>query len=444
MSRLFGTDGVRGLANRDLTPELALALSSAAVRVLGAAATGVQPVAVVGRDSRASGELLEAAVCAGLASAGAQVWRAGVVPTPAVAYLVAALGADLGVMLSASHNPMPDNGIKLFARGGHKLPDATEDAVSSAMADATWQRPVADQVGRIRTLDDAGDQYLDHLRTCVPQPLLGLRVVLDAAHGSAAELGPQLLRRAGADVIAIGANPDGTNINDGVGSTHMEPLRGSVRHHQAHVGLALDGDADRCLAVAADGTVVDGDQILAILAIGLAQAGQLRDHTIVTTVMSNLGLHVAMRERGLKVLTTAVGDRYVLEALRERGLSLGGEQSGHLVMPAFSTTGDGLLTGLSVLARMAATGQSLAQLASVVVRLPQVLRNVEVRDRSAVVADAAVSAAVSAAEAELGESGRVLLRPSGTEQLVRVMVEAGSYEHAVAIADRLGSVVARL
>jgi len=399
---------------------------------------------VVGRDPRASGEMLEAAVCAGLAGAGAQVWQVGVVPTPAVAFLVSHLDADLGVMLSASHNPMPDNGIKLFARGGHKLPDATEDAIEAAAQDSTWQRPVADQVGRIRWREDAGERYLAHLLACVPQPLRGLRVVLDAAHGAASVLGPQLFARAGAQVVTIGANPDGTNINDGVGSTHTEPLRDAVRHHNAHVGLALDGDADRCLAVAADGAVVDGDQILAILAVGMAEAGQLRDHTIVTTVMSNLGLHVAMRQRGLKVLTTAVGDRYVLEALRDRGLSLGGEQSGHMVMPAFSTTGDGLLTGLSVLARMAATGQSLAELAALVTRLPQVLRNVEVHDRSAVVGSAVVAAAVAAAEAELGDSGRVLLRPSGTEQLVRVMVEAGSYEQAAGIADRLSSVVAQL
>ncbi len=444
MSRLFGTDGVRGLANRDLTPELALTLSSAAARVLVADQPDMRPVAVVGRDTRASGEMLEAAVCAGLAGAGAHVWRVGVVPTPAVAFLVSNLDADLGVMLSASHNPMPDNGIKLFARGGHKLPDATEDAIEAAMDDSTWQRPLAGQVGRIRWLDDAGERYLDHLLACVPQPLQGLRLVLDAAHGAAAALGPRMFRRAGAQVTTIGASPDGMNINDGVGSTYLEPLREAVRHHGAHVGLALDGDADRCLAVAADGAVVDGDQILAMLAVALAEAGQLRDHTIVTTVMSNLGLHVTMRQYGLKVLTTAVGDRYVLEALRERGLSLGGEQSGHLVMPAFSTTGDGLLTGLSVLARMAATGQSLSELAALVTRLPQVLRNVDVRDRSAVAASPSVAAAVTVAEAELGESGRVLLRPSGTEQLVRVMVEADSYEQAAEIADRLSSVVAQL
>ncbi|MGI8646744.1 MAG: phosphoglucosamine mutase [Acidimicrobiales bacterium] len=443
MSRLFGTDGVRGLANRELTPELALDLSSAAARVLAAREPNKAPVALVGRDPRASSEMLEAAVCAGLASAGAHVWKLGVIPTPAVAFLVSDGGADLGMMLSASHNPMPDNGIKLFARGGHKLPDSTEDAIEAAMADPNWQRPVAGEVGRITQLADASERYVHHLLTCVPQPLHGLRVVLDAAHGAAAGLGPSLFRRAGADVITIGDSPDGLNINDGVGSTHLDPLREAVRKHAAHIGLALDGDADRCLAVSADGSIVDGDQILAILAVSLAESGQLRDHTIVATVMSNLGLHVAMRERGLKVLTTAVGDRYVLEALRERGLSLGGEQSGHMVMPEFSTTGDGLLTGLSILARMAATGQSLAELAAIVTRLPQVLRNVEVHDRSAVAASPAVMAAVAQAEAELDHTGRVLLRPSGTEQLVRVMVEAGSYEHAAQIAERLSCVVAQ-
>ncbi len=432
------------MANCELTPELALDLSCAAARVLVARDPGRVPVAVVGRDPRASGEMLEAAVCAGLASAGAHVWRAGVVPTPAVAFLVADCAADLGVVLSASHNPMADNGIKLFARGGHKLPDATEDAIEAAMTETDWQRPVGDQVGRVTQLPDAGERDLRHLLACVPQPLQGLRVVLDAAHGAAAKLGPALLRRAGADVLVVGDSPDGLNINDGVGSTHIDPLRDAVRAYDAHVGLALDGDADRCLAVSADGSVVDGDQILALLAVGLAETGQLRDHTVVATVMSNLGLHVAMRERGLKVLTTAVGDRYVLEALRERGLSLGGEQSGHMVMPAFSTTGDGLLTGLSILARMAGTGQSLAELAAIVTRLPQVLRNVEVRDRAVATTSAAVIAAVNQAETELGDTGRVLLRPSGTEQLVRVMVEAGSYEHAAQVAERLSRLVAQL
>ncbi|HEX3731440.1 MAG TPA: phosphoglucosamine mutase [Mycobacteriales bacterium] len=444
MSRLFGTDGVRGLANGELTPELALSVGSAAARVLATDNRGGAPVAVVGRDPRASGEMLEAAVCAGLASAGAQVWRVGVLPTPAVAFLVANLDADLGVMLSASHNPMPDNGIKLFARGGHKLPDATEDAIEAAAADPSWRRPTGARVGRIHIRDDAGERYIVHLLNCVPQRLDGIRVVLDAAHGAASEIGPALLRRAGAQVTTIGTDPTGLNINDGVGSTHLDPLRAAVLEHNADIGLALDGDADRCLAVSADGAVVDGDQILALLAVGLSEAGQLRDHTVVTTVMSNLGLHLAMRDRGLKVLTTAVGDRYVLEALRERGLSLGGEQSGHVVMPGFSTTGDGLLTALSVLARMVTSGSTLAQLAGIVTRLPQVLRNVEVHDRSAVAQSQVVADAITAATEELGDSGRILLRPSGTEQLVRIMVEAATYEQASDIADRLCAIVEKL
>ncbi|MGH3430607.1 MAG: phosphoglucosamine mutase, partial [Mycobacteriales bacterium] len=377
-------------------------------------------------------------------SAGAQVWRVGVLPTPAVAFLVANLDADLGVMLSASHNPMPDNGIKLFARGGHKLPDATEDAIETAAADPLWHRPTGAQIGRIHIRDDAGERYIVHLLNCVPQRLDGIRVVLDAAHGAASEIGPALLRRAGAQVTTVGTDPTGLNINDGVGSTHLDPLRAAVLEHNADIGLALDGDADRCLAVSADGAVVDGDQILALLAVGLSEAGQLRDHTVVTTVMSNLGLHLAMRDRGLKVLTTAVGDRYVLEALRERGLSLGGEQSGHVVMPGFSTTGDGLLTALSVLARMATSGSTLAQLAGIVTRLPQVLRNVEVHDRSAVAQSQVVADAITAATEELGDSGRILLRPSGTEQLVRVMVEAATYEQASDIVDRLCAIVEKL
>lgn len=444
MGRLFGTDGVRGLANGDLTPELAMAISVAAAHVL-AGVEGHRPLAVVGRDPRASGEMLEGAVCAGLASAGADVVRVGVLPTPAVAYLVGELNADLGVMLSASHNPMPDNGVKLFARGGHKLADEIEDEITAAI-DANsareWTRPVGDGVGRIRDLADGAERYLDHLLASLPHRLDGVRVVVDCAHGAAASVAPELYRRAGAEVIAIGAEPDGLNINDGVGSTHLDPLRQAVLAHGADLGIAHDGDADRCLAVAADGAVVDGDQIMAILALAMKDAGTLRENTLVTTVMSNLGLRLAMRGHGVELLTTAVGDRYVLEALRERGLSLGGEQSGHVVMPAHGTTGDGLLTALHLLSRVASTGTSLAELAGVVTRLPQVLVNVKVADKAAVAASGEVAAAVVAGEAELGETGRVLLRPSGTEQLVRVMVEAPTQELADSIAHQIAKIVA--
>ncbi|MGH3728959.1 MAG: phosphoglucosamine mutase [Micromonosporaceae bacterium] len=442
--RLFGTDGVRGRANADLTPELALAVAAAAARVLAERDASHRPVAVVGRDPRASGEMLEAAVVAGLASTGTDVLRVGVLPTPAVAYLVAETGADLGVVLSASHNPMPDNGIKLFAAGGHKLPDDIEDDIESAVKQAaatTWNRPTGATVGRVRDLPDAAERYLEHLVGTVRSRLDGVKVVVDCAHGAASEVAPEAYRRAGAEVVAIHADPDGLNINDCCGATHMEALRKAVVSYGADLGIAHDGDADRCLAVAADGSDIDGDQILAILALGAKQAGTLAADTLVATVMSNLGLHIAMREHDIRLVTTAVGDRYVLDALRAKGYSLGGEQSGHVVMPAYATTGDGVLTGLHLLARVATTGKTLAELASVVHRLPQVLVNVAVADKPTAVSAPEVTAAVAAAEAELGESGRVLLRPSGTEPLVRVMVEALTEEQADAVAGRIADAV---
>ncbi|MCF6742935.1 phosphoglucosamine mutase [Blastococcus sp. KM273128] len=444
MGRLFGTDGVRGRANSDLTPELALSVARAAASVLADRDGTSRPVAVVGRDPRASGEMLEAAVVAGLTSAGAEVLLAGVVPTPALAWLTGRSGADLGVMISASHNPMPDNGIKLFSRGGHKLPDAVEAAIEQTVTagPSDGHRPTGASIGRVSALADGTDAYVEHLLSTVDRPLGGLSVVVDAAHGAAAAAAPEVYRRAGATVHAIGCEPDGWNINDGVGSTHLGPLVEAVRARGADIGLAHDGDADRCLAVTADGEVVDGDAILAICALDLHERGALKSDTVVATVMSNLGFHHTMRDAGISVSTTAVGDRYVLEALRAHDLSLGGEQSGHLVFLEHATTGDGLLTGLALLGRMAGTGASLAELASVVQRLPQVLVNVPVSDRLAVAASDEVAAAVNAVEAELGDTGRVLLRPSGTEQLVRVMVEAPTQEQADAVAQRLAAVVA--
>jgi phosphoglucosamine mutase len=390
--------------------------------------------------------MLEAAVVAGLTSAGADVLRAGVLPTPALAYLTGSTGADLGVMISASHNPMPDNGIKLFSRGGHKLPDKDEAVIERAVTghDDPGRRPAGRDIGRVRDLGDALEDYIRHLLDTVPRPLTGVRLVVDGAHGSAAVCGPEAYRRAGATVTTIGCAPDGWNINDGVGSTHLGRLIDAVRREGADLGLAHDGDADRCLAVTAAGEVVDGDAILAICALALHERGELRDDTVVATVMSNLGFHHTMRAAGIAVQTTAVGDRYVLEALRDRNLSLGGEQSGHLVFLDHATTGDGVLTGLRLLSRMAETGASLGELASVLTRLPQTLVNVPVRDRIAVVESDEVADAVNAAEDELGDSGRVLLRPSGTEQLVRVMVEAPSQEQADAVADRLAKVVAKV
>ncbi|WP_375486686.1 phosphoglucosamine mutase [uncultured Jatrophihabitans sp.] len=442
MGTLFGTDGVRGLANGDLSPELAMAVAGAAVRVLVAHDASHRPVAVVGRDPRASGEMLEAAVVAGLTSAGADVLLVGVLPTPAVAFLTASYGADLGVVLSASHNPMPDNGIKLFAAGGRKLPDHLEHEIEAEVATGPTDRPVGSLIGRVHRADDVVERYGAHLLGAVPTRLDGLHVVVDCAHGAAAFVAPEIYRGAGAQVTAIAAEPDGLNINDGVGSTHLDGLVAAVREAGADLGIAHDGDADRCLAVDAAGEVVDGDQLLAVCALAMHAQGRLREDTVVATVMSNLGFHHAMRDAGVQVLTTAVGDRYVLEALRAQGLALGGEQSGHIVFTDAATTGDGLLTALHVMACMVETGRTLAELAGVVQRLPQTLVNVPVSDRATVAASDAVAGAVADAETLLGDSGRVLLRPSGTEQLVRVMVEAGTQQQADTIAADLAKVVA--
>jgi len=442
VGRLFGTDGVRGLANRDVTAELALDLGVAAAHVLGEVGQfdGHRPRAIVGRDTRVSGEMLSAAISAGLGSAGVDVFDAGVLPTPAIAGLVADTDADLGVMLSASHNPMPDNGIKFFAKGGHKLPDEVEDAIERRIGEE-WERPVGRAVGRVRRLPNATDRYADRLVATLPHRLDGLRVVVDCAHGAASVASPQTLRKAGADVVVIGAEPDGYNINDGCGSTHLSSLREAVVAHGADAGIAHDGDADRCLAVDHLGQDIDGDQIMAILALAFRDRGALHADTLVTTVMSNLGLRLAMEREGVRTVQTAVGDRYVLEEMRRGGFSLGGEQSGHVVMADYATTGDGVLTGLHLLSRVAQTGRSLAELAAVMRRLPQVLINVKGVDKDRADSDDVLAAAVAKAEARLGGTGRVLLRPSGTEPLVRVMVEASEADQARAVADELVAVV---
>ncbi len=449
MARLFGTDGVRGLANVDLTPDIALRLATSAAFVLAAGRergdshSGTRPTAVVGRDPRASGEMLEAAVAAGLASAGTDVLLLGVLPTPAVAFLTDFLKADLGVVISASHNAMPDNGIKVFGRGGVKLDDVTEDRIAAGMdgIGGDWKLPTGADIGRILSAEDPARRYLDHLLLATPYPLTGLTVVVDCAHGAASAVAPEAYRRAGATVVVIGGQPDGLNINEGVGSTHLDHLRAAVLEHDADLGIAHDGDADRCLAIDRAGGVVDGDAILAILATSMKARGELAASTVVTTVMANLGFHQAMKRAGIEVRTTAVGDRYVLEEMRSGRFTLGGEQSGHIVLAQHATTGDGLLTALYLMAQMAATRTSLADLASVVSKFPQVLLNVEVTDKAAVAASADVARAVDEAERELGDSGRVLLRPSGTEPVVRVMVEAGTAAAAQSIAERVAAVV---
>ncbi|WP_043846898.1 phosphoglucosamine mutase [Crystallibacter crystallopoietes] len=442
MSRLFGTDGVRGLANGLITAELAMEVSQAAAVVLGheQVQDGKRPVAVVARDPRASGEFISAAVSAGLASAGVDVFDAGVLPTPAAAYLVADLRADFGVMISASHNPAPDNGIKFFARGGHKLPDEVEDAIEAEMK-AVRRRPTGAEVGRIQRFSDAEDRYIVHLLQTLPARLDGLKVVLDCAHGAASGCSPQVFADAGAEVVVIGAEPDGLNINDGVGSTHLEQLQQAVLQHGANLGIAHDGDADRCLAVDEQGNVVDGDQIMTILALALKDAGRLKDNVLVATVMSNLGMKLALREAGIRIEETAVGDRYVLESMRANGYSLGGEQSGHVIFSDYATTGDGVLTGLQLAAEVARTGQPLSVLSTKMTRLPQVLINVKGVDKAAVKTNVDLQLAVDEATKELGETGRVLLRPSGTEPVVRVMVEAADMETAKSVADRLAEAV---
>ncbi|MFT3875554.1 MAG: phosphoglucosamine mutase [Propioniciclava sp.] len=444
MPRLFGTDGVRGKANVDLTAELALELSVAAAHVLGESGLfeGHRPVALVARDPRASGEFLEAAVVAGLASAGVDVVRVGIAPTPAAAFLVNALDADLGVMLSASHNPMPDNGIKFFARGGVKLDDALEEMIE-AQLEAEWKRPVGASVGRVSDDPAAVESYVAHLVRSLGShgSLAVLKVVLDCAHGAAFMTAPAAFEAQGAEVITINAAPTGLNINENAGSTHMEGLQAAVKHYGADAGFAFDGDADRCLAVDAEGNLVDGDQILAILALALKDSGALRSDTVVATVMSNLGFLQAMERHGVRVDQTKVGDRYVLESMNANGFTLGGEQSGHVIMSEFATTGDGVLTALHVAAQMVTTGRSLADLAGVMRRLPQVMINVSGVNKARAGIDPVVQSAVTAASRELAGTGRVLLRPSGTEPLVRVMVEASTAEEAGEVAQRLADVV---
>ncbi|MBB5841859.1 phosphoglucosamine mutase [Conyzicola lurida] len=392
------------------------------------------------RDPRVSGEFISAAVSAGLASSGVDVYDAGVIPTPAAAFLIADFNADFGIMISASHNPAPDNGIKIFAVGGTKLPDVVEDRIEAALGEKKLA-PTGVEVGHIRRFADAEDRYVVHLLSTLPHRLDGIHVVLDCANGAAAGVSPQVFTDAGAKVTVIGADPDGYNINDGVGSTHLDNLARAVLEHGADVGIAHDGDADRCLAVDALGNLVDGDQIMAVIANSMKERGLLKDDTLVATVMSNLGLRLAMAERGITVVTTAVGDRYVLETLNDKGYSLGGEQSGHVIMSDYATTGDGILTGLHLLAEMARTGKTLNELTSIMTVFPQIMINVRGVDHHSLKGNAGIAAAVEAAEAELGETGRVLLRPSGTEPMVRVMVEAADQSTADRIAHELAEVV---
>jgi phosphoglucosamine mutase len=437
--RLFGTDGVRGVAGHDLTASLALDLSAAGAAVLADGLGGRDPVAVVGRDPRVSGEFLEAAVVAGLASAGVGVLRLGVIPTPGVAYLTGALGAAFGVVISASHNPARDNGIKFFGPGGVKLPDAVEDQIEARLRQ--HHRGPGARFGRVTDAGAEQERYLDHLLSTLPDPeqaLAGLRVVADCAHGAAYRLAPQALRRAGAEVIAIGAEPDGLNINAGVGSTCLDTLAAAVAEHGADGGVAYDGDADRCLAVDADGQPLDGDQILTVLATELREAGRLACDAVVVTVMSNQGFHVAMRDAGVTVIETPVGDKHVSAAMRDGGYVLGGEQSGHIILLDHATTGDGILTSLQLLSAVNRRGVPLAEARKMMRKYPQVLVNVP---GDASLLGPLVDAAVVRAETQLGSHGRVLVRPSGTEPAIRVMVQAADAGLAEQVVGQLAAEV---
>ena len=439
---LFGTDGIRGLANIELTAEIALDVSVAAAHVLVESSSNKdhRPTAIVGQDSRASGEFLEAAVVAGLTSAGINVYRVGVLPTPAIAHLVAESKADLGVMISASHNPMPDNGIKLFARGGGKLDDAIEARIEARMGE-DWKRPTGRGVGRAVNDESATERYLKHLLASVETSLQGLKIVVDCANGASSVVAPEAYRRAGAEVIAIFNKPDGWKINEDCGSTHLQQLRAAVIKEGADLGIAHDGDADRCLAIDSAGNEIDGDHILTILARGFKARGKLKANTVVATVMSNLGFMQAMKESGINVVTTPVGDRYVLENMIANDYSLGGEQSGHVIMRDLANTGDGVLTALHIMQEVVRTGKTLQELAATMVRFPQVLINVKDVKREKLEESSAISSAVKAAEDRLGDSGRVLLRASGTEALIRVMVEAASDSLAEEVARSLADIV---
>ena len=437
MGRLFGTDGVRGVAGSELTRELATGLGRAAVVVLGQR-DGAPSTIVVGRDPRASGVWLEEALVEGIRGAGGNVMLAGVQPTPAIAFMTVDLGASAGVVVSASHNPAEDNGIKFFSREGMKLPDEVEDEIETAL-----DRPEDDgERGGVEPMHDVLGRYLSHVAAAALAPLDGMHVVVDCANGSASDVTPALLRRLGAEVTAIFAAPNGVNINDGCGALHPEVVAAEVARLGADAGVSHDGDADRALFADATGAVIDGDQVLAACAVGLHDAGELVADTVVATVMSNIGFERAMADHGITVRRTKVGDRYVLEEMEREGFVLGGEQSGHVICRRFATTGDGLLTAVRFRSLAAATGATVGELAAVMRRYPQVMRNVRVQDRDAVARSEAVTAAVAAAEEALGNAGRVLLRPSGTEPLVRVMVEAETSEAAAAQADAIAAAVA--
>lgn len=443
MGKYFGTDGVRGVANQGLTPELAYKIGRCGGFVL--AGQVEKPNVVIGRDTRISGPMLEAALVAGLLSIGANVIRLGVVSTPAVAYLTRTLKADAGVMISASHNPVEDNGIKFFGADGFKLSDETELEIERLMdaENDELPRPVGGEIGTVMDNDQAKFMYLDYVKSTVKSSFKGYRIVLDCAHGSAYELAPKVFEELGAEVISIGAEPTGRNINDGFGSTHPETLQKLVMERGAHIGLAFDGDADRLIAIDENGEEVDGDFILSICGQAMNQAGKLRQQTIVTTVMSNIGFFKGIEAAGMKAAKTAVGDRYVMEEMRKGGYNLGGEQSGHVIFLDYNTTGDGILTALQLVDTVIQSGKSLSELKQIMRKYPQTLVNVRVADKSKLNNNAAVESAIRQVEDELGDNGRVLVRPSGTESLIRVMAEGPDKEQVEAYVQRIAEVIQR-
>ncbi|MDQ7092651.1 phosphoglucosamine mutase [Desulfosporosinus sp. PR] len=440
MGRLFGTDGVRGVANSQLTPNLAFRLGQAGAYVLSK--EHPHPRIVIGKDTRISGDMLEAALISGICSVGADVLRVGVLPTPGIAYLTRTLDVSAGVVISASHNPVQDNGIKFFDATGFKLPDAIEDEIESIVLseEKPWEVPIGGEIGRVIEVGDAGRRYIDFLKESIGR-LDGLKVVLDCANGAASYVGPAVLREFGVEVIPIFNTPDGININAGCGSTHPEQLQRAVLEHDADLGLANDGDADRLIVVDELGNILDGDFIMVICALAQKEKGNLAENAVVVTVMSNLGLHIALKEAGITVYETQVGDRYVMEELLKTGAKLGGEQSGHIIFLDHNTTGDGLLTALHLLTVVKERQAPLSQLASQMQRLPQVLLNARVKNKERLMADERVLAKVKEAEDALGERGRVLVRPSGTEPLIRVMVEGPDQDKLTQLAQSIIDII---
>ena len=443
MARLFGTDGVRGVANVELTPELAFKLGFAAATYFGREIAN--PKIIIGRDTRRSGPMLEAALAAGICAAGGNAHLLGVMPTPAVSFLTSEVQANAGVVISASHNPFEDNGIKFFSKTGHKLPDAVEDEIADIVAaPIDYTKTVSgSSVGTIVYENNLAEKYIQHIISTAYTSLKGLKIVMDCSNGANSAIAPVILRNLGAEVIAIFNEPNGTNINNGCGSTHLEALQAKVVECGANVGIANDGDADRCLVVDENGEAFDGDQIMMVCALELMKQGKLKDNMLVTTVMSNIGLHKAMKEHGGQTVKTAVGDRYVLEEMLKHDYRLGGEQSGHIIFSEYAKTGDGILTAVQLLCSMVKNNQTLSEMGKVMVKYPQVLLNVRVADKNGWEENTAIQEVVKKYQDELGDNGQILVRASGTEPLIRIMAEGPKQELLEKITNAIGVVVAK-